>query len=109
MSRHERRRMAKEMGSRPTRAEVVAMLTMAMAQDGPLIRKQLEDAVGGLVKPGHMIDAQMTAAAEMVAALRAGNPSDACDAVVRVLWLARAIAYSQGKITDEPSADETSN
>ena len=84
----------------PTNA-IMGHLTSKMAERWPALRVDIEHRVGGPVKPGHLIDVQMTESAAMEHALRAMKLQEALDHAVNVLVLARAIAYSQGKL-DEP-------
>jgi hypothetical protein len=75
-----------------------------MAEDGPAIRIALENSVAGNVKSGHIVDALMNATAKWNDAVEAGDTALAFKTMVGVLWLARALAHSEGKIQEKPAA-----
>lgn len=87
------------------RAEIIGVLTTSMAEDGPAIRIALENSVArGNVKSGHIVDALMNATAKWNDAIEAGDTALAFKTMVGVLWLARALAHSEGKIQEKPAA-----
>jgi hypothetical protein len=82
--------------------DVAAKLVAEIATRGPAIRKALVDAVpDGAVGPGHMIDALMTAAASFERHVSRVEMDAAFSNAIEILWLARAIAFSQGKIVEQ--------
>lgn len=86
--------------------KVVALLTTAMAARGPSIRSTLEAAVNGPVRPGHVADALIHAATSYVHHVESGASRDAFEDAVTVLWLARALAISDGKLSEsQPTHD----
>lgn len=87
------------------RAEIIQVLTTCMAEEGPLIRVALEESVApGSVKSGHIVDALMKTTAKWNDAIEAGDTLLAFKTMVGVLWLARALAHSEGKIKEKPAA-----
>lgn len=86
------------------RAEIIQILTTCMAEDGPTIRVALENSVLGPVKSGHIVDALMSATAKWNDAVEAGDTALAFKTMIGVLWLARALAHSEGKIQEKPAA-----
>lgn len=79
-------------------------LITGMADCGPQLMQALHDAVGGPPNAGHAVDALMNAAAKMERAALMNDPESFCRAAAEVLFLARHVAISQGKIVVETPA-----
>jgi hypothetical protein len=95
---------AQRNASTSARAEIIRVLTTSMAEDGPAIRVALERSIMGPVKSGHIVDALMSATAKWNDAIEVGDTALAFKTMVGVLWLARALAHSEGKIQEKPAA-----
>lgn len=79
-------------------------LVAGMADCGPQVMEALHDAVGGPPTAGHAVDALMNAAAKMERAALMNEPESFSQAAAEVLFLARHVAISQGKIVVETPA-----
>jgi len=94
-----------ERSSPSARRDIVRILTTSMAEDGPAIRAALEKAVApDAVKSGYIVDALMNASAKWSLAIEQGDFDLAFKTTIAVLWLARALAHSEGKISERPAA-----
>lgn len=69
-----------------------------MAKRGSEILGELRTALGCAPSSGHVLDALMNAAAEMERAAGAGDSERYADALTVTLFLARDLAFKQGKI-----------
>jgi hypothetical protein len=90
-------------------ASLFAKVVESMATRGPSIlyevRQETQKKTGIDPKPGHYIDALMNAAAVVEGATVSCDPALFFDAVVNVLFLARHLAVTQGKIVATTRAD----
>jgi len=68
------------------------------AKRGASILADLREAVGREPTSGHVVDALMTWAAQADKAAQANDPAAYADALVVVAFLARDLAYREGKI-----------
>jgi len=85
---------------------VVAFVVLEMAKEAAAFTLQIEAAVGGPVLDGHRVDVLMSSAALFEEAVRTDQPIAAAEAIVRVMFLARQLAYSQGKVVKPTAADK---
>lgn len=82
----------------PWQQRLMLYTTMQMAERGKGILDAVRDRVGGEPLAGHVIDVLMNAAAGMERAAIGADPAAFDDAMVAVLFLARHLAYQQGKM-----------
>jgi len=83
----------------------IGTLTSAMAEHGPSIRAELERAVApSEVKSGHIVGALISMSTKWVEAIEAGDTSTAFRSTVAILWLSRALAHAEGKVSETPAA-----
>jgi len=83
---------------------VLLWATSRMAEHGPEILAHLRERVGGELMSGHVIDVLMNAASEMEAAASSGWSKRYEEAAIVVLFLARDLAYRQGKMAAPAAA-----
>jgi hypothetical protein len=82
--------------------QLMPLLVGAMATRGPLVRRELEEHVGGEPTGGQLVDTLMTVASKMDESIYDLQPAAFLEHAAVILMLARELAYKDGRIKQRP-------